>query len=82
MKYGMSPMVIFVKRGSTSIMISHLGFSLRAVTMGFKLMLCKESAHNIFRLLMCRDINMHARKVLCLILHVSWTQYMPNREPS
>ena len=51
------------------------------ITMGYELMLCKESAHNIFRLLMCRDVNMHALKGVVFDFACGLDQYMLNREP-
>ena len=52
------------------------------MTMGFKLMLCKASAHNIFRLLMCRDIDMHALKGVVFDFACGLDQYILNCEPS
>ena len=51
------------------------------ITMGYELMLCKESAHNIFILLMCRDANMHALKGVVFDFACGLDQYMLNREP-
>lgn len=51
------------------------------ITMGYELMLCKESAHNIFRLLMCRDVNMHALQGVVFDFACGLDQYMLNREP-
>ena len=51
------------------------------ITMGYELMLCKESSHNIFRLLMCRDINMHELKGVIFDFACGLDQYMLNREP-
>ena len=44
-------------------------------------MLCKESSHNIFRLLMCRDINLHELKGVIFDFACGLDQYMLNREP-
>ena len=51
------------------------------ITMGYELMLCKESAHNIFRLLMCRDLNMHELKGVVFDYACGLDQYILNREP-
>ena len=51
------------------------------ITMGYELMLCKESAHNIFRLLMCRDLNMHKLKGVVFDYACGLDQYILNREP-
>ena len=52
------------------------------ITMGFELMLCKESSHNIFRLLMCRDVDLHALKGVVFDFACGLDQYILNREPS
>ena len=52
------------------------------ITMGFELMLCKESSHNIFRLLMCRDVDLHALKGVVFDFTRGLDQYILNREPS
>ena len=49
--------------------------------MGYELMLCKESAHNIFRLLMFRDLNMHELKGVVFDFACGLDQYILNREP-
>ena len=49
--------------------------------MGYELMLCKESAHNIFRLLMCRDLKMHDLKGVVFDYACGLDQYILNREP-
>ena len=51
------------------------------ITYGFELMLCKESAHNIFRLLMCRDINLHELQGVVFDFACGLDQYILNREP-
>ena len=51
------------------------------ITMGYELMLCKESAHNIFRLLMFRDLNMHELKGFVFDYACGLDQYILNREP-
>ena len=44
-------------------------------------MLQKESAHNIFRLLMCRDLNMDNLKGVIFDHSCGLDQYILNREP-
>jgi hypothetical protein len=44
-------------------------------------MLQKESAHNIFRLLMCRDLNLHQLKGVIFDHSCGLDQYLLNREP-
>ena len=44
-------------------------------------MLQKESAHNIFRLLMCRDLNMENLKGIIFDHSCGLDQYILNREP-
>ena len=44
-------------------------------------MLCKESAHNIFRLLMCRDVDLRALQGVIFDKACELDQYMLNREP-
>lgn len=51
------------------------------VTYGYELMLCRESAHNIFRLLMCRDVNLHQLKGVIFDHACGLDQYILNREP-
>ena len=51
------------------------------ITYGFELMLCRESAHNIFRLLMCRDLNLHELKGVIFDHSCGLDQYLLNREP-
>ena len=51
------------------------------VTHGYELMLCRESAHNIFRLLMCRDVNLHQLKGVIFDHACGLDQYILNREP-
>ena len=51
------------------------------VTYGYELMLCKESAHNIFRLLMCRDLNLYSLKGVIFDHACGLDQYLLNREP-
>lgn len=51
------------------------------ITYGYELMLCKESAHNIFRLLMCRDVNLLALKGVIFDHACGLDQYLLNREP-
>ena len=50
------------------------------ITYGYEIMLCKESAHNIFRLLMCRDVNLHALKRVIFDNACGLDQYLLNRE--
>ena len=51
------------------------------VTYGYELMLCKESAHNIFRILMCRDLNLYSLKGDIFDHACGLDQYLLNREP-
>ena len=51
------------------------------ITYGFEIMLCKESAHNIFRLLICRDVGLHALQGVIFDNACGLDQYMLNREP-
>jgi hypothetical protein len=51
------------------------------ITYGYELMLCKESALNLFRLLMCRDIDMHALQGVIFDHACGLDQYILNREP-
>ena len=51
------------------------------VTYGFKLMLQKESCHNIFRLLMCRDLDFLKLKGVFFDHSCGLDQYILNREP-
>ena len=51
------------------------------ITYGYELMLCKESAHNLFRLLMCRDIDLHALQGVIFDFACGLDQYILNREP-
>jgi hypothetical protein len=44
-------------------------------------MLQKESAHNIFRLLMCRDLNLHQLKGVIFDHSCDLDQYLLNHEP-
>ena len=43
---------------------------------------CKESAHNIFRLLMSRDLNLHSLQGVIFDHACGLDQYILNREPS
>ena len=52
------------------------------ITYGYELMLCKESAHNIFRLLMSRDLNLHSLQGVIFDHACGLDQYILNREPS
>ena len=49
------------------------------VTYGFELILCRESAHNIFRLLMCRDLDLHALKGVIFDHSCGLDQYILNK---
>jgi hypothetical protein len=51
------------------------------VTYGYELMLCRESAHNIFRLLMCRDVNLYSLKGVIFDHACGLDQYLLNRVP-
>ena len=51
------------------------------ITYGYELMLCKESAHNLFRLMMCRDVNLHALQGVIFDHACGLDQYILNREP-
>ena len=51
------------------------------ITYGYELMLCKESAHNLFRLLMCRDVNLHELQGLIFDHACGLDQYILNSEP-
>ena len=51
------------------------------ITYGYELMLCCENSHNIFRLLMCRDINLHELKGVIFDHLCGLDQYLLNREP-
>ena len=77
--------VTFAKKDSTSLDFSFGVFSVGCIcpyniTMGYKLMLCKESAQNIFRLIMFRDVNMLALKGVVFDSASGLDQYMLNRE--
>ena len=52
------------------------------ITYGYELMLCKESAHNIFRLLMSMDPNLHSLQGVIFDHACGLDQYILNREPS
>ena len=51
------------------------------ITYGFELMLCRESAHNIFRLLMCRDVDLYSLQGVIFDHACGLDQYLLNREP-
>ena len=51
------------------------------ITYGYELMLCKESAHNIFRLLMCRDVDLCALQGVIFDFACGLDRYILNREP-
>ena len=51
------------------------------ITYGYEIMLCKESAHNIFRLLMCRDVDLNALQGVIFDHACGLDQYLLNREP-
>ena len=51
------------------------------ITYGYELMLCKESAHNLFRLLMCRDVDLENLEGVIFDHACGLDQYMLNREP-
>ena len=51
------------------------------ITYGYELMLCKESAHNLFRLLMCRDVDLNALQGVIFDHACGLDQYILNREP-
>lgn len=51
------------------------------ITYGYEIMLCRESAHNIFRLLMCRDVDLHALQGVIFDHACGLDQYLLNREP-
>ena len=44
-------------------------------------MLCRESAHNLFRLLMCRDVDLHELDGVIFDFACGLDQYILNREP-
>ena len=50
-------------------------------SLGFELMLQRESAHNIFRLLMCRDLDFDRLKGVIFDHSCGLDQYLLNREP-
>ena len=49
-------------------------------TLGFELMIQKESPRNLYRLLMCRDIDMHSLKGILLDHACLFDNYAMNRE--
>ena len=51
------------------------------ITYGFEIMLCRESAHNLFRLLMCRDVDLHELDGVIFDFACGLDQYILNREP-
>ena len=51
------------------------------ITYGFELMLQKESSHNIFRLLMCRDLDLYKLKGVIFDHSCGLDTYILNREP-
>ena len=51
------------------------------ITYGYELMLCRESAHNIFRLLMCRDVDLNSLEGVIFDFACGLDQYILNREP-
>lgn len=53
----------------------------RNITLGFELMLKKESSQNLFRVLMCRDLNFENLKGICFDFACQTDRYMLNREP-
>ena len=48
---------------------------------GYELMLCRESAHNILRLLMCRDVDLCSIEGVVFDNACNLDQYILNREP-
>ena len=53
----------------------------RNISYGFELMLNQESAHNIFRLLQCRDLDQQRLKGVIFDHACSVNTYLMNREP-
>ena len=51
------------------------------ITFGYELMLAKESAHNLFRFLMCRDVDMSKLEGVIFDNACGLDAYMLNREP-
>ena len=51
------------------------------ITYGFELMLCKESAHNFFRFLMSRDVDMNILEGVIFDHACGLDAYILNREP-
>ena len=51
------------------------------ITYGFESMLCCKSAHNIFRLLMFRDLNLYELKGVLFDHSCGLDQYLLNRGP-
>ena len=82
---GMSLIVIFApcpNHTDFSFRVFSVGCACKVnVTYGYELMLCKESAHNIFRLLMCRDLDLFALKGVIFYHACGLDQYLLNREP-
>ena len=52
----------------------------RNITLGFELMKNKETAHNLFRLITCRNIDMNKLKAICFDHACSLHAYAMNRE--
>ena len=52
------------------------------ITYGFELMLQKESSYNIFRLLMCRDLDLYKLKGVIFDHSCGLDTFILNREPS
>ena len=50
------------------------------ITYGFELMLNRESAHNLFRLLECRDIDQNALKTVIFYFACGLHPFVLNRE--
>lgn len=51
------------------------------ITFGFELMLERESAHNMFRFLMCRDIDLYSLKGVLYDFSCGLDPYLLNRDP-
>ena len=51
------------------------------ITYGYEIMLCQESAHNLFRLLMCRDVDLLSLKGIIFDNACGLDRYILNREP-
>ena len=51
------------------------------ITLGFEIMIAKESAHNMFRFLMARDVNMFTLDGVLYDYACGMDSYLLNREP-